>query len=82
MRTISEGTVGQTTVFPREILKLAIACDCKSMILAHNHPGNTRIFSNEDKALTQRLVDIFMPLEIKILDHITLKLKVHSIVSQ
>ena len=69
-RTVSEGTIGQTTVFPREILKAAIACDCKSMILAHNHPGCSTSPSSEDKMITQRLVDIFMPLEIKILDHI------------
>jgi DNA repair protein RadC len=36
----------------------------------HNHPGGSQNFSPEDKALTQRIVDIFHPLEIKILDHI------------
>lgn len=69
-KTMSEGSVGQAAVYPREILKQAIACDCSAMILAHNHPGGSLNFSREDKALTQRLVDIFHPLEIKILDHI------------
>ena len=69
-KTISEGTVGQAPVFPREILKAAIASDCKSMVLAHNHPGGGLNPSVEDKALTQRLVDIFHPLDISILDHI------------
>jgi DNA repair protein RadC len=69
-RTMSEGTIEQAPVFPREILKAAIACDCKSMILAHNHPGCTTHPSLEDQKLTQRLVDIFNPLEINILDHI------------
>ncbi|KUO73185.1 MAG: DNA repair protein [Clostridia bacterium BRH_c25] len=69
-KTMSEGSIGQTAVYPREILKYALACDCNTMILAHNHPGGSKNFSLEDKALTQRMVDIFLPLEIKILDHI------------
>ena len=69
-KTMSEGSVGQTAVYPREILKYALACDCNAVILAHNHPGGSRDFSPEDKALTQRIVDIFHPLEIKVLDHI------------
>jgi len=38
--------------------------------LSRFHPGGSKNFSPEDKALTQRIVDIFHPLEIKILDHI------------
>ena len=52
IKTMSEGSVGQTAVYPREILKYALACDCNAVILAHNHPGGSRNFSPEDKALT------------------------------
>ncbi|WP_418790364.1 JAB domain-containing protein [Phosphitispora sp. TUW77] len=69
-KTMSEGSIGQTAVYPREILKYALACDCNAIILAHNHPGGSKNFSPEDRALTQRIVDIFHPLEIKVLDHI------------
>jgi len=69
-KTMSEGSIGQTAVYPREILKYTLACDCKAIILAHNHPGGSKNFSMEDKALTQRIVDIFHPLEVKVLDHI------------
>lgn len=69
-KTMSEGSIGQTAVYPREILKYALACDCNAIILAHNHPGGSKNFSPEDRALTQRIVDIFQPLEIKVLDHI------------
>ena len=69
-KTMSEGSIGQAPVYPREILKYALACDCNAVILAHNHPGGSRNFSMEDKTLTQRIVDIFHPLEIKVLDHI------------
>ena len=69
-KTMSEGSVGQAVVYPREVLKYAIACDCRAIILAHNHPGGSTNFSPEYRALTQRFVDIFHPLEIKVLDHI------------
>lgn len=69
-KIMSEGNVSQAAVYPRQILKYAIACDCSSLILAHNHPGGSTIPSQEDKALTQRIIDIFHPLDIKVLDHI------------
>lgn len=69
-RKISEGSLGEAVVYPREVLKAAIACDCKSMILAHNHPGLSLDASEQDRMLTQRLVDIFTPLDIKVMDHI------------
>ncbi|MBF4695095.1 JAB domain-containing protein [Fusibacter ferrireducens] len=69
-RTVSEGTVNMAIVHPRDILKIAIANDCTSLILSHNHPGGSINPSMEDKALTQRIVDIFHPLNIKVLDHI------------
>jgi len=69
-KVMSEGSIGQAPVYPREILKYALACDCNAIILAHNHPGGSRNFSMEDKTLTQRIVDIFHPLGIKVLDHI------------
>lgn len=67
---VSKGTVSQAMVYPREVLKQALACDCTAVILAHNHPGGSLNPSVEDKAMTQRLVDIFHPLDIKIHDHI------------
>jgi DNA repair protein RadC len=69
-KTMSEGSIGEAAVYPREILKYALACDCNAIILAHNHPGGSKNFSAEDRALTQRIVDIFHPLQIKVLDHI------------
>ncbi|HOG67867.1 MAG TPA: JAB domain-containing protein [Fibrobacteraceae bacterium] len=69
-RTHSEGGLGSTVVYPREILKMAMANDCAKMILCHNHPSGNLVSSKEDKALTQRLVDIFRPLDIIIVDHI------------
>lgn len=69
-QVLSDGTISQAIVFPRDILKEALACDCKAILLAHNHPGGSISPSSEDKALTQRLINIFHPIDIKILDHI------------
>lgn len=69
-KVLSEGSISQAVIYPRDILKEALACDCKAMILSHNHPGGSISPSNEDKALTQKLVNIFQPLDIRILDHI------------
>ena len=69
-KIMSEGSIGETAVYPREVLKYALACDCNAMVLAHNHPGGSKNFSPDDKVLTQRMVDIFHPHNIKFLDHI------------
>ena len=67
---MSEGTVSQAAVYPREILKKALDCSCSSMVIAHNHPGGGIKPSKADIEVTQRLIDIFTPLDIAILDHI------------
>lgn len=69
-RTFSEGGLNYSYVNPRNVLQAALYCDCASLILAHNHPGGSRNPSPEDIQLTQRIVDIFSPLNIQVLDHI------------
>jgi DNA repair protein RadC len=70
LRTISEGSTNMAVVFPRDILKMAMANDCSNILLSHNHPGGSLKASKEDVALTQRIVDIFKPLDINVIDHI------------
>lgn len=70
VRTVSEGSIAEAAVYPREILKMAIASDCKNIMLSHNHPGGSLKPSAQDMGLTQKLVDIFHPLDIRILDHV------------
>ena len=70
LKTISEGSTNMAVVYPRDILKMAMANDCTSILLSHNHPGGSLKASKEDVALTQRIVDIFKPLDIRVLDHI------------
>lgn len=69
-RTISEGSLGEAVVYPRNVLKAALDCDCKSMVFSHNHPGGSLTASQSDIDLTERLVSVFAPLDIGVLDHI------------
>lgn len=82
-RTLSEGSVAEAVVYPRAILKAALDCDCKAIILAHNHPGGSLTPSIQDQNLTQNLMSIFTPLQINILDHIIVTgTKYHSMMEQ
>lgn len=69
-RIISEGGIAEAPVYPRQVLKAALNCDCSSVLLAHNHPSGSLIPSREDFLLTERMVAIFEPLSIGVLDHI------------
>lgn len=69
-RTLSEGSIGEAVVYPRMVLKAALDCDCKSIILAHNHPGGSLNPSIQDRDITEKLVSIFAPLQIRVIDHI------------
>ncbi|MBF4692318.1 JAB domain-containing protein [Fusibacter ferrireducens] len=70
LKTVSQGSTNMAVVYPRDILKMALANDCSSILLSHNHPGGSLKASREDIALTQRIVDIFKPLNINVIDHI------------
>jgi len=64
-----EGTVDRTAVYPRNLMKRALELDAKGVILFHNHPGGTSRASEEDIALTRRMVEACAPLDITVLDH-------------
>lgn len=69
-KVVSEGTTNMSVVYPRDILKMALANDCSNIMMAHNHPGGSTSPSPDDMNLTQRMVNIFKPLDINVLDHI------------
>jgi len=63
------GTLSHASVYPRELIKAALARNAASVILAHNHPGGTAEPSKDDKALTQTLKQALDLVEIRLLDH-------------
>lgn len=67
---ITEGTVDQAPVYPREILERALNSHCKAIMVSHNHPSGDPNPSREDIEMTKRLCNIFDPIGIDLIDHI------------
>ncbi|HMM54425.1 MAG TPA: DNA repair protein RadC [Candidatus Desulfobacillus sp.] len=63
------GTLTQTSVHPREVVKLALARNAAAVILAHNHPSGVAEPSRADEALTQALKQALALVDIRLLDH-------------
>lgn len=64
-----EGTIDQTAVHPREIVRRALALNAAAVILAHNHPSGNPEPSQADRALTARIREALALVEIRLLDH-------------
>jgi len=67
---ISIGSLNASIVHPREVFLPAVAMSAASIILAHNHPSGDPTPSEEDLAITRRLLDAGRLLGIELLDHV------------
>src|SRR5881628_3137988 len=63
------GTLTQTSVYPREVVKCALKHNAAGVIFAHNHPSGVAEPSRADELLTQTLKQALSLVEIKMLDH-------------
>ena len=63
------GTLTQTSVYPREVVKLSLACNAAAVILAHNHPSGVAEPSRADELLTHSLKQALSLVDVKLLDH-------------
>jgi DNA repair protein RadC len=63
------GTLTQTSVYPREVVKCALARNAAAVIFAHNHPSGVAEPSHADEVLTQALKQALALVDIKVLDH-------------
>lgn len=63
------GTLTQTSVYPREIVKAALARNAAAVIFAHNHPSGVAEPSSADRTLTERLKSALAQVDIRVLDH-------------
>jgi DNA repair protein RadC len=63
------GTLTQTSVYPREIVKKAIRWSAAAVIFAHNHPSGVAQPSQSDELLTRNLKEALALVEVKVLDH-------------
>lgn len=64
------GTLTQTSVYPREVVKAALACNAAGCILAHNHPSGIAEPSRADEMLTQNLKQALALIDVRVLDHL------------
>ncbi len=63
------GTLTQTSVYPREVVKRALAHNAGAVILAHNHPSGLAEPSRADEVLTSSLKQALALIDVKLLDH-------------
>ena len=64
------GTLAQTSVYPREVVKRALALNAAAVVLAHNHPSGVAEPSRADEALTQTLKAALALVDVRVLDHV------------
>jgi DNA repair protein RadC len=63
------GTLTQTSVYPREVVKAALKANAAAVIFAHNHPSGVAQPSQADELLTRSLREALALVEVKVLDH-------------
>jgi DNA repair protein RadC len=64
-----QGTLTQTSVYPREVVKRALFHNAAAVILAHNHPSGVAEPSQSDRLLTDALKQALALVDVRVLDH-------------
>jgi DNA repair protein RadC len=70
MEEMFRGTLSQTSVYPREVVKRALALNAAAVVLAHNHPSGVAEPSRADEHLTQSLKSALALVDVRVLDHL------------
>jgi len=70
LKEMFRGTVTQTSVYPREVVKESLALNAAAVILAHNHPSGAAEPSRADEFLTQSLKTALALVDVRVLDHL------------
>ena len=65
-----QGSLTQTSVYPREVVRKALAHNAGAVILAHNHPSGVAEPSRADEFLTQTLKSALQLVDVRVLDHL------------
>ena len=69
LETPFAGTITQTAIYPREIVRAALAHGAAAVVLAHNHPSGATTASRADVAITQTLKQALALVDVRVLDH-------------
>jgi len=63
------GTLTQTSVYPREVVKASLRCNSSAVLFAHNHPSGVAEPSQSDRMLTDALKQALSLVDVRVLDH-------------
>ena len=63
------GSIDGASVYPRQVVKRALAHNAAALILTHNHPSGVAEPSQADRLLTQQLKSALALVEVRVLDH-------------
>ncbi len=69
-RVMFQGTLSQTSVYPREVVRAALQLNAGAVILTHNHPSGTVEPSRADEHLTGELKQALALVDVRVLDHV------------
>jgi len=64
------GTIDGASVYPREVVKLALAKNAAAVLLAHPHPSGVAEPSQADELITEKLKEALSLVDIRVLDHL------------
>ena len=67
---ISEGTINEAAVYPRDVIKTVLNNNANSVIFAHLHPGGSLKPSKQDLEVTDKLAKALQTISVKVIDHI------------
>jgi DNA repair protein RadC len=70
LEILFHGTLTQTSVYPREVVRQALKHNAGAVILAHNHPSGVAEPSRADEHLTQTLKSALQLVDVRVLDHL------------
>lgn len=70
LKVMHTGTVNESPVYPREIVKAALLYDSTAIILAHNHPGGSVLPSTPDISVTRKIKEAAETVGIRVIDHV------------
>jgi DNA repair protein RadC len=69
-KVLQEGTIDRAVIYPRQVVKEALAHHAAGIIFVHNHPSGDAQPSPEDKNLTRSLMEAARTIDLRVLDHL------------
>ncbi len=69
-KVMSSGTINESPIYARELVKEALMYDANAVIISHNHPGGSLSPSRADIEVTRAVIQAFASVGIKVVDHV------------